>query len=91
MNMTRATEYRLMVQKNKEVKEHYSALLVEYLKKEGKNYMDTYFNFNADKLTLRWFGKLEVKDLQFLMKIFGDIESLQASHQEIVIVFRDDD
>jgi len=89
--MTRATEYRLMVQKNKEVKEHYSALLQEYLKKEGKNYMDTYFNFNADKLTLRWLGKMELNDLQFLMKIFGDIESLQPAHEYIVIVFRDDD
>ena len=89
--MTRATEYCLMVQKNKEVKEHYSALLEEYLKKEGKNVMDTYFNFNANKLTLRWFGKIEIKDLEFLMKIFGDIESLQAEHEYIVIVFRDDD
>lgn len=89
--MTRATEYHLMMQKNREVKEHYFALLVEYLKKEGKNVRDTYFNFNADKLTLRWFGKIEIRDLEFLMKIFGDIESLQAEHQHIVIVFRDDD
>lgn len=89
--MTRATEYRLMVQKNKEVKEHYSALLVEYLKKEGKNHMDTYFNFNADKLTLRWSGRMELNDLQFLLKIFGDIESLQAEHQDIVVVFKGED
>lgn len=89
--MTRATEYKLMMQKNQEVKEHFSSLLEEYLRKEGKNYIDTYFNFNADKLTLRWFGKLEANDIQFLMKMFGDIESLQAEHQHIVIVFRDDD
>lgn len=89
--MTRATEYKLMVQKNKEVKEHYSALLQEYLKKEGKNYMDTYFNFNADKLTLRWSGRMELNDLQFLLKIFGDIESLQAEHQDIIVVFKGDD
>ena len=84
--MTRATEYRLMMEKNQEVKEHYDALLSEYCKKNSKS-MDSYFNWSSKNLTLRWDGFLTQEDIEFLVKMFGEIEHIRAG-RGLVILFK---
>ena len=84
--MTRATEYRLMMQKNQEVREHYDALLSEYCEKNGRS-KDSYFNWNSKNLTLRWDGFLTQEDIEFLVKMFGEIEHIRAD-RDLVILFK---
>ena len=85
--MTRATEYELMMQKNQEVREHYDALLSEYCKKRCKS-KDSYFNWNSKCLTLRWDGFLTQQDIEFLVKMFGEIKHIRADRDNLVIVFK---
>lgn len=84
--MTRATEYKLMMQKNQEVREHYNALLSKYCEKNGKS-MDSYFNWNSKNLTLRWDGFLTQEDIEFLVKMFGEIAHIRAE-RDLVILFK---
>ena len=76
-----------MMEKNQEVREHYDALLSEYCKKNGKS-MDSYFNWNSRCLTLRWDGFLTQEDIEFLVKMFGEIEHIRADRDNLVIVFK---
>lgn len=75
-----------MMQKNQEVREHYDALLSEYCEKNSRS-MDSYFNWNAKNLTLRWDGFLKQQDVEFLVKMFGEIEYIRAE-RDLVIVFK---
>lgn len=75
-----------MMEKNQEVREHYDALLSEYSKKNSKS-MDSYFNWNAKNLTLRWDGFLTQEDIEFLVKMFGEIAHIRAE-RDLVIVFK---
>ena len=84
--MTRATEYKLMMQKNQEVREHYDALLSKYREKNGKS-KDSYFNWNSKNLTLRWDGFLTQEDIEFLVKMFGEIAHIRAE-RDLVILFK---
>ena len=84
--MTRATEYKVMMQKNQEVREHYDALLSKNYKKNGKS-KDSYFNWNSKNLTLRWDGFLTQEDIEFLVKMFGEIAHIRAE-RDLVILFK---
>ena len=85
--MTRATEYRLMMERNQEVREHYDALLSEYCKKNSRS-KDSYFNWNARCLTLRWEGFLTQQDIEFIVKMFGEIAHIRAERDHLVILFK---